>query len=170
MNTVTKTVYDAFGVTVVNRTVRHPQYQEVVERLNRTLLTMLGMTVDVSNDWKTSIGVLLYYYHSRMYSASNISSFQAMMGRRPANLLVESKPAQMTLSAWCDHLQGEASRVCDFVEMELSPLDFAENVFEPPFAVLLSPKLMFISTKGYNLQESLFVSRGRWRPCRLSCR
>ena len=66
---------------------------------------------------------------------ATVSPFQAMMDRRPANLLVESKLAQMTLNAWCVHLQAEANRVCDFVVMELSSLDFVDDVFEPPFPV-----------------------------------
>ena len=45
MNTVKKDVYDAFGMTG-----RQQSSQGVVERFNRTLLTMPRKTLDVSDD------------------------------------------------------------------------------------------------------------------------
>ena len=58
-----------------------------------------------------------------------------MIGRQPASLLVESYHEPMSMSAWCDKLKVELSRVCDYVEMELSALDFVETEFKLPYAV-----------------------------------
>ena len=68
MNAVTRAVFEEFGVSVVNGAVRHPQSQGVVERFNRTLLTMIRKVLKSSDDWKTSIG----YYSTTTIQGSTV--------------------------------------------------------------------------------------------------
>ena len=134
-NTVTKALHDAFGVDIRRGAVRHPQSQGAVERFNRTLLTLIRKVLAESDDWMTSLDLLLFYYRIRPHSATGISPMQAMSGWQPQSLLVEQDCPVRSLSAWTDALRAQAARVRDYVEEELSKVDFIEHVGVCPYNV-----------------------------------
>ena len=134
-NSVVKSLFEVFGVTVKHGAVRHPQSQGAAERFNRTLLTLIRKTLDEADDWRASLDLLLYYYRTRPHAVTNISPMLAMVGWQPSSLLVENAPMAMCLSAWTEKLSGTAARIRDYLEVELSKTDFVEPNVEPSYCI-----------------------------------
>ena len=149
-NAIVQALFDKFGVVVRTGAVRHPQSQGLVERFNRTLLTLLRKMLETSTDWKTDLELMLHFYRMRPHSTTKISPFAAMVGWQPSSQIVEEQPEgqQRTLSQWVDKLTERAAAVRDYLEEILSSSDAAESTGGDdgnPYAVgdavmLLRPK------------------------------
>ena len=135
VNCIMTALLDTFGVHVSRGAVRHPKPQGGVERFNRTLLTLIRKVLDEADDWQRELQLLLYSYHIRPHSATQISPFLAMHGWQPRDLLVSKEHQQYTLSAWVDKLSEQSAHVRDFVERELSSADFVEQEFQNPYFI-----------------------------------
>ena len=134
-NTITKSLYDAFGIAVRRGAVRHPQSQGAAERFNRTLLTLIRKALDESDDWPSELQLLMSYYNMRPNSVTGLSPFEAMVGRQPVPLVVQRHLPQYTMSAWVDRLQSRSARVRDYLQSVFAEHDFIEPDVPCPYVV-----------------------------------
>ena len=142
VNAIMDAVFDVFGVRVHHGAVRHPQSQGSTERFNRTLLTLIWKTLEDANDWKSALDFMLHYYRIRPHSFTKNPPMAAMVGWEPRELLVQRDLEELSESAWMDRQRRQAAQTRDFLEGELSALDFMDEPDIPcPFrggdAVLL---------------------------------
>lgn len=135
VNAVMTAVFEAFGVHVRHGAVRHPQSQGMVERFNRTLLTLIRKTLEDAEDWKSALDMLVYFYRIRPHASTKLSPMEAMVGWEPGNLLVQRTIDEPSLSAWVDRQKKQAARIRDHVQEELSALDFIDVPSECPFQI-----------------------------------
>ena len=127
VNAVMDALYLAFGVEVKHGAVRHPQSQGSVERFNRTLLTLIRKVHSQSNDWKTDLSMLLYFYRVRPHGATGVSPQLAMTGWQPRGLVVEAQQPLYTLPAWTAELQRQAAAIRDLIDEEMASADSQED-------------------------------------------
>ena len=121
---------------MVRGSVRHPESQGIAERFNRTLLNLIRKVLEAAGDWRAELDMLLYYYRHRVHSATSMSPFEAMVGWKSRNLLIDdTRRRERSLSAWVDQMASQAAKVRDAVEAELSASDFIEQKGECPYDV-----------------------------------
>ena len=124
INAVMSSLFDTFGVTVLNGAVHHPQSQGSVERFTPTLLTSIRKVLDEADDWRSELDELLYFYRIRPHSVLKISPMRVMLGWEPTGVLFSASPG---LGLTPPNLERQAARIRDFVEAELSSKDFVES-------------------------------------------
>ena len=132
-NAIVQLLFLLMGVDVRCGAVRHPQSQGSVERMNRTILTLIRKLLR-SSDWKEDLGMLLFHYRNRPHSATGLTPMEAMVGWQPPHLIVENQPAAMRLSQWAEHLSDRSAKIRDLLEEELSSADFIEQHSECPYS------------------------------------
>ena len=93
-------VYEVMGIHKVNTTAYHPQTDGLVERFNRTLIDMLGKTVEKSGrDWDRHLSYVLYAYRAGRQESTQESPFFLLYGRDP-QLPVPSSPSRGRATRW----------------------------------------------------------------------
>ena len=81
-NEVIKEICRAMGITKVRTSPYHPESDGLVERLNRTLLSMLSKYVaDKPSDWDQWLGLVVMAYRTAKHSSTGFSPFQLLYGR-----------------------------------------------------------------------------------------
>ena len=132
-NALTHALFEAFGVVIQHGAVRHPQSQGSVERFNKTLLTIIRKTLDGADDWEAALDLLLFHYRIRPHSATKVSPMKAMYGWEPRNVLIESNTEALSLSAWVDRLESRAAEIRDYLEEQLSQMDWVDGGHNCPY-------------------------------------
>jgi len=77
-------LYNITGITRSRTTPYHPEGNGITERLNRTLLGMLGtLRPDQKQNWKAHVGPLVHAYNCTKHDVTRFSPHQLMFGRQP---------------------------------------------------------------------------------------
>ena len=72
------------GLEKTNTSIYHPQTDGIVERYNRTLISMLRcLSADEKANWKDHIQSLTYAYNCTRHETTGYSPFYLMFGRKP---------------------------------------------------------------------------------------
>jgi transposase InsO family protein len=80
---MTHHMYKTLGVRISHSTPYHPETNGLVERLNRTLKTMINMYIrEDQRDWDTYLPFLTFAYHTATQESTGVSPFEAIYGRR----------------------------------------------------------------------------------------
>ena len=80
--TLIKQICQLLGIRKTCTTPYHPQSDGMVERFNRTLLSMLSIAVEESEgDWHLKIPTIMFAYRSSVHESTGESSFCLMFGR-----------------------------------------------------------------------------------------
>ena len=82
-STVIKEVSSLLQIKKTRTTPYHPQSDGLVERFNRTLLSMLATTIaDHPWDWEDNLRQLCYAYNTSVHSSTGYTPFFLMFGRQ----------------------------------------------------------------------------------------
>lgn len=123
-NAIVESLFQSMGVRVRTGAVRHPQSQGAAERANWTLIGLIRKVLDSSSsDWKADLRTLLFFYRNRPHSVTRLSPMEAMVGWKPAHLVVDAPAPIMTASQWVDKLAKRSATIRDMLEEELSRSD-----------------------------------------------
>ena len=144
VNAVVEAVFQKFGVQMRTGAVRHPQSQGGVERVNRTILTLLRKVLDEASDWRTELDIALYCYRVRSHTTTKVSPFVAMTGWQPRDLVVEAEVDEYSPSEWSDHLAKKSAKIRDLVEAELSSTDVEDCNMEAECAYSVGQEVMLL--------------------------
>lgn len=83
-SSLVKQLLELTGVKKCRTTPYHAMSNGHCERLNRTLLEMLGtLQPDEKSDWKSHIGPLVHAYNATRHETTHFSPFYLMFGRHP---------------------------------------------------------------------------------------
>ena len=76
----------AFHVAKSHTTPYHPMGDGLVERMNRSLLSLLRSFVEKEGDWEQHLQFLLYIYRTSKHSSTGLSPFEIIFGSNPPSL------------------------------------------------------------------------------------
>ena len=80
-STLIKQICQLLGIRKTRTTPYHPQSDGMVERFNRTLLSMLSVAVEESEgDWDLKIPTIMFAYRSSVHESTGESPFCLMFG------------------------------------------------------------------------------------------
>ena len=89
------------GIHQVNTTAYHPQTDGLVERFNRTLISMLVKTVERGGkDWDEHLPFVLFAYRASEQQSTCELPFFLLFGRDPAFLLMQLSALQRLGLLW----------------------------------------------------------------------
>jgi len=80
----------AFKVLKSHTTPYHPMRDGLVERMNRTLLSLLRTYTQNEEDWEDHLQLLLYIYHTTRHSVTGLSPHEVLFGYNPPSLVIPS--------------------------------------------------------------------------------
>lgn len=84
VNRVMKSLRETFKIKHTTTLPHNPQGNATCERMNQTLLNMLGtLKTDEKANWKKHLLTVQYAYNSSIHSATGFSPFYLMFGRHP---------------------------------------------------------------------------------------
>ena len=80
----------AFGVEKSHTTPYHPMGDGLVERMNRSLLSLLRTLTERQSDWEDHLQLLLFAYRTSQHSTTKLSPHEVLFGRNPPLLQLPS--------------------------------------------------------------------------------
>ena len=84
VNAVIKELTELCGMKHMRCLPYTPQGNATCERMNQTLLDMLGTLEDTSKrQWRNHLGAMQYAYNTTIHSTTGFSPFYLMFGRKP---------------------------------------------------------------------------------------
>lgn len=102
-------VLSLLGIKKISTTAYHPQTDGLVERFNRTLISMLSMyTTAKQTDWDQHIPYVLFAYNSSKHASTGFSPYFLMHGREPNFTIDSIKPFKHnfpTPESYADHVR-----------------------------------------------------------------
>lgn len=79
-----KELCNVMGIKKTRTTPYHPQGNAGPERMNRTLLNMLGtLENQQKQDWKAHLGPLIHAYNCTPHESTRVTPYELMFGRKP---------------------------------------------------------------------------------------
>ena len=105
------------GIQHIVSSPYHPQGNGVVERLHRTLNTMVAKMCEAKGNWASVVPMALYFIRSTPCSATGMSPFVARQGWEPAT------PIQLLYKVWAEQdlggvdLEEWVLQNCDKIEV-----------------------------------------------------
>ena len=86
----------AFGVEKSHTTPYHPMGDGLVERMNRSLLSLLRTVTERQSDWEDHLQLLLFAYRTSQHSTTKLSPYEVLFGRNPPSLQLPSPSTSMS--------------------------------------------------------------------------
>ena len=84
-----------FGVKKSHMTPYHPMGDGLVERMNRSFLTLMCSYVDMERDWEEHLQLLLFLYRTSKLAITGLSSYEVLFGSNPPSLNIPHLPSAL---------------------------------------------------------------------------
>jgi len=111
----------AFKVSKSRTTPYHPMGDGLVERMNRTLLSLLRTYTHREGDWEEHLQLLLYAYRTTKHCVTGLSPHEILFGYNPPSLSfpTQNSPAVSDSVQYCDQLQKKLLELRELVEANI---------------------------------------------------
>ena len=73
----------SLGVKKSHTTPYHPMGDGLVERMNRSLLTLIRFHVEKDNQWEEHLQLLLFMYRTTRHTTTGLSPYEILFGSNP---------------------------------------------------------------------------------------
>ena len=88
----------------------------LVERINRSLLTLLRSFVDKKEDWKKHLQLLLFIYRSTKHATTGLSPYEVLFGYNPLVLQMLNLPGPVVPDP-AEYSAALEGKLCDLREL-----------------------------------------------------
>ena len=111
----------AFGVSKSHTTPYHPMGDGLVERMNRSLLSLLRTYVERENLWEEHLQLLLFVYRTTKHSSTGFSPFEVLLGSNPPLQQIPNfySPLLPEPSDYCEELKNKLALLREMVDANL---------------------------------------------------
>ena len=111
----------AFGVKKSRTTPYHPMGDGLVERMNRSLLTLLRTYVESENLWEEHLQLLLFVYRTTRHSSTGFSPYEILFGSNPPNSQIPLVQSSFRLdpSDYCENLKAKLAQLREIVDANM---------------------------------------------------
>ena len=113
-----KDLCEAFGVQKSHTTPYHPMGDGLVERMNRSLLSLLRTYVERESQWEE---LYLYVYRTTKHSSTGFSPFEVLFGLNPPLRQIPNLdgPLLPEPSEYCEQLRNKLALLREMVDSNL---------------------------------------------------
>ena len=117
----------AFGVKKSRTTPYHPMGDGLVERMNRSLLSLLHAFVEKEDSWEEHLQLLLFAYRTTKHSTTGLSPFEVLFGSNPPSLQIPDLTTSV-IPEPCEYSQCLKRKLLELREMvEANIVESAER-------------------------------------------
>lgn len=111
----------AFGVKKSRTTPYHPMGDGLVERMNRSLLSLLRSHIDRDRDWEEHLQLLLFLYRTTRHATTGLSPYEILFGTNPPSLHISNMPGVVfpDPSEYSSNLQSKILELRELVEANI---------------------------------------------------
>ena len=113
----------AFGVKKSHTTPYHPMGDGLVERMNRSILTLLRTYIDKEEDWEKHLQLLLFCYRTTTHSSTGLSPYEVLFGFNPPFPFQVTPALPSTVipepSEYSEHLKSKLLQIREMVEASI---------------------------------------------------
>ena len=111
----------AFGVKKSRTTPYHPMGDGLVERMNRSLLTLLRTYVEGESLWEEHLQLLLFIYRTTRHSSTGFSPYEILFGSNPHSSQIPVMQSSFYLepSNFCENLKAKLAQLRELVDANL---------------------------------------------------
>ena len=111
----------AFGVSKSHTTPYHPMGDGLVERFNRSLLSLLRTYMEREDLWEEHLQLLLFIYRTTKHSSMGFSPFEVIFGSNPPLQQIPdfSSPLLPEPSDYCETLKKKLALLKEMVDANL---------------------------------------------------
>jgi len=111
----------AFGVKKSHTTLYHSLGDGLVERMNRSLLSLFRVFTDSRYDWEEHLQLLLFFYRTPRHASTGLSPYEVLFGSNPPSphLPVIHKSVIPDPSAYSACLQQKLLELREMVEANI---------------------------------------------------
>ena len=106
----------AFGVKKSHTTPYHPMGDGLVERMNRSLLSLLRSHAQRESDWEEHLQLLLYLYRTSKHASTGLPPNEILFGHNPPSLLTPPMPGTV-LPEPCEYSKNLHRKVTELREL-----------------------------------------------------
>ena len=96
-STILAGLCEAFGVKKSRTTPYHPMGDGLVERMNRSLLSLMRSYVNKERDWEEHLQLLLFLYRTTKHATTGLSPYEVLFGSNPPSLHTPDLPSTSIL-------------------------------------------------------------------------
>ena len=96
----------------------------LVERMNRSLLSLLRSHAQRESDWEEHLQLLLYLYRTSKHASTGLTPYEILFGHNPPSLFTPPMPSTV-LSEPCEYSKNLHRKV---IQVELRELVEANSV------------------------------------------
>ena len=106
----------AFGVKKSHTTPYHPMGDGLVERMNRSLLSLLRSHAQRESDWEEHLQLLLYLYRTSKHASTGLPPYEILFGHNPPSLFTPPMPGAV-LPEPCEYSKNLHRKVTELREL-----------------------------------------------------
>ena len=108
-STILADLCEAFGVKKSRTTPYHPMGDGLVERMNRSLLSLMRSYVNKERDWEEHLQLLLFLYRTTKHATTGLSPYEVLFGSNPPSFHTPDLPSTsiLELSDYSAVLRGK---------------------------------------------------------------
>ena len=112
----------AFNITKSRTTPYHPMGDGLVERMNRTLLSLLRTYTQQQGDWEEHLQLLLFIYCTTKHSSTGLSPHEILFGHNPPSLFTPNcnLPEMRNPMEYSDKLQRKILELREWVDANIT--------------------------------------------------
>ena len=111
----------AFKISKSRTTPYHPMGDGLVERMNRTLLSLLCTNTQREGDWKEHLQLLLYIYRTTKHCITGLSPREVLLGYNPPSLCTPTQnvPEALDSAKYTEIFQKKLFELRELVEANI---------------------------------------------------